>query len=70
MTFSPADMANRQAKIANDPLKKQIEKDLGIKLVDPPVKKPFVRKPHLTDRPLKNNTDLRDLRDALAKNEN
>jgi hypothetical protein len=34
------------------------------------VKKPFVRKEHLTDRPLKNNPFLIELRDALKPTTN
>lgn len=33
----------------------------------PSVKRPFVRKPHLTDRPLRDNGDLAKLRNELTK---
>lgn len=76
--ITPKNMPNHPIKSANeDPLKKELEEAFGITLVDelpkapqPPAKKPFVRKPHLTDRPFKDNEGLRELRKTLGPKPN
>lgn len=72
--ITPKSMPNHPIKPANeDPLKKELEEAFGITLVTPgeqpqAAKKPFVRKPHLTDRPFRDNEGLLALKKQLTPN--
>lgn len=76
--FTPKDMPNHPVKSVDevldtveptqDNLKQLFDAiEAEQQATKPEVKKPaFVRKPHLTDRPLKNNPDLIELKDKLV----